>query len=89
MKAYKRLYTQVYEFANLYCAYRAARRAKRGRVAVASFGFDLEHNMLELQTQLQIKTYQPRTYHNFIIRELKRRLVSADQPRVKLTRPQR
>lgn len=77
MKTYKILYPQVYEFANLYQAYRAARKAKRDRVAVASFEFDLEHNLLELQRELCEQTYQPGSYHNFIILEPKRRLVSA------------
>jgi len=30
MKTYRRLYPQVYAFENLYAAYRAARKGKRG-----------------------------------------------------------
>jgi len=37
MKTYKNLYPRVHDFANLYRAFRRARRAKRDRVAVASF----------------------------------------------------
>ena len=49
MKTYKNLYPQICHFGNLYRAFRAARKGKRGRVAVASFEFDLEHNLLALE----------------------------------------
>jgi hypothetical protein len=77
MKTYKNLYPKIYEFENLYRAYRAARRAKRAQVSVASFEFDWEHNLLELQTELREQTYRPGAYDNFYIYEPKRRLVSA------------
>jgi len=35
MKTYRNLYPQVYDFENLYQAYRAARLGKRGRGQVA------------------------------------------------------
>jgi len=37
----------------LYLSFRAARKAKRRRVAVASFEFDLEHNLLQLEAELR------------------------------------
>lgn len=77
MKTYKHLYPQVYEFANLYAAYRAARRGKRDRPAVAAFEFDLEHHLLVLQDELQAQTYRPGEYTHFYIYEPKQRLVSA------------
>lgn len=77
MKTYKNLYPQVYDFENLYWAYRAARKGKRDRVAVAAFEFDMEGNLLALQTELREHTYQPGVYTNFYIYEPKRRLVSA------------
>lgn len=77
MKTYKHLYSQVYEFANLYAAYRAARQGKRARPAVASFEFDLEPQLLALQEALRAQTYCPGGYTNFYIHEPKRRLVSA------------
>ena len=49
MKSYKNLYPGIRSFESLYLAYRAARRGKRERVAVARFEFDLEHHLLELQ----------------------------------------
>jgi hypothetical protein len=40
LKTYRHLYPQIYTFGNLHRAYRAARKGKRDRVAVASFEFD-------------------------------------------------
>lgn len=77
MKTYKNLYPQIYPFSNLYYAFHAARKAKRGRVAVASFELDLEHNLIQLSNELQQHTYTPGPYTNFIIHEPKRRLISA------------
>ena len=77
MKTYKNLYPQVYDFANLYLAYRQARKGKRDRAAVAGYEFELERNLLSLQDELQGHTYEPGEYTNFYIHEPKRRLVSA------------
>ncbi len=77
MKTYKNLYPQIYAFASLYLAFRRARRGKRDRVAVASFEFDLEHNLLALQSDLRDQTYGPGSYTDFYVYEPKRRLVSA------------
>jgi len=77
MKTYKSLYPKIYDFGNLYWAFRAARKGKRDRPAVAAFEFDLEHNLLTLQDELRDQTYRPGDYDNFYIHEPKRRLVSA------------
>jgi RNA-directed DNA polymerase len=77
MKTYKNLYPQICTFENLYVAYRQARCGKRDRAAVASFEFDLERNLLQLQDELQAHAYAPGGYTNFYIHEPKRRLVSA------------
>jgi len=77
MKTYKNLYPRIHDFENLYTAYRLARRGKRGRVAVASFEFDLEGNLLALESELREQSYEPGAYTNFYIHEPKRRLVSA------------
>lgn len=65
MKTYKNLYPQIYDFANLYTAWRRARCGKRDRAAVASFEFDLERNLLQLQDELQPRTYAPSRYTSF------------------------
>ncbi len=83
MKTYKNLHPQIYTFENLHTAYRRARAGKRSRVDVAAgdkrhpYEFDMEHNLLQLQRELHDQTYRPGPYHNFTIREPKRRLVSA------------
>ena len=85
MKTYKNLYPQICDFATLYAAYRRARCGKRDRVAVASFEFDLERNLLQLQDELRAHAYAPGGYTNFYIHEPKRRLVSAAPFRGKLS----
>ncbi len=57
MKTYKNLYPQIYDFGNLYIAFLAAHKVKRDRVAVASFEFDLERNLLKLETELREQTF--------------------------------
>ena len=37
VKTYRQLYPQVYDFENLFAAYRAARRGKRSKPGVADF----------------------------------------------------
>jgi hypothetical protein len=61
----------------LWQAYRNAARGKRGQAAAAAFELYLADNLLQLQTELQEKTYQPGAYHSFYIHEPKRRLISA------------
>ena len=46
-------------------------------MAVASFEFDLERNLLQLEAELRNQTYSPCFYTNFYVHEPKRRLVSA------------
>ncbi len=77
MKTYKNLYPQIYSFSNLYAAYRRARLGKRERATVASFEFDLEHNLITLSDELRDQTYTPGSYTNFYIHEPKKRLISA------------
>lgn len=71
------LYPQVYDFDNIYRAWRKARRGKRGRAPAATFEFNLEENLVTLHEELRDKTYQPGPYVSFQIHEPKRRLVSA------------
>ena len=40
MKTYKHLYPQICDMVNLYRAYRAAAKGKRGKPPVAAFEFD-------------------------------------------------
>lgn len=77
MKTYRHLYPQVATFANLYQAFRAARKGKRDRVAVASFELYLEQNLIALADDLRAQTYEPGPYTNFYVYEPKQRLISA------------
>ncbi len=77
MKSHRHFYEQVCDWDNLYLAYRKARKGKRGRPPAASFEYDLEANLVELQRELREKTYFPGAYSSFYIHEPKRRLISA------------
>jgi len=77
MKTYKHLYPQVYDFENLYLAYRKARKGKRGRAQPAQFERVQDDELLNLQEELQTFTYQPGKYHNFFVHDPKKRLISA------------
>jgi retron-type reverse transcriptase len=71
------LFDHFCSFENLYLAYRAARRGKRGRPPAAGFELNQEEELLRLRAELQAGTWQPGKYHNFYIHEPKRRLISA------------
>ncbi len=77
MKTYRNLYPQIYDFENLYLAYRAARRAKRDRAEVVRFEQRVEEQLLNLQEELRTETYAPGGYRHFYIHEPKRRKISA------------
>jgi RNA-directed DNA polymerase len=68
---------QLCEWGNLLLAYQNASRGKRGRGATAEFEMLLADNLLELQNELNGKTYQPGGYASFYIHEPKKRLISA------------
>jgi hypothetical protein len=77
MKTYKNLYPQICTFENLFLAYRAAARGKRGKAEVAAFERELEPNLFRLQEKLLTQTYQPGSYTHFPIRDPKPRIISA------------
>jgi retron-type reverse transcriptase len=77
VKTYKNLYPQICTFENLYLAFRAAARGKRGKADVAAFERDLEPNLFDLQEELSTQTYRPSAYFHFPIRDPKPRIISA------------
>lgn len=77
MKRYNNLWTEVTDFQNLLAAARQAQRGKRFRENVLRFNYRLEEELIQLQSQLQTKTYQPGTYKTFNVKEPKPRLISA------------
>ena len=77
MKTYKNLFPQITDLENLYQAFKKAARGKRKKRDVAAFEYNLEENLLELQSELQSGQYQPGEYFNFRIKDPKPRLISA------------
>jgi retron-type reverse transcriptase len=71
------LYEKIYSWENLHLAWRKAARGKRGGRPAASFEYRLEDNLVRLQRELQVKTYQHGDYHSFTIHDPKQRLISA------------
>lgn len=77
MKRYGYLWEQITCFPNLLQAAKKAQKNKRFNSNVLEFNADLEKNLLEIQQQLQDKTYQFGDYKTFYIVEPKKRLISA------------
>jgi RNA-directed DNA polymerase len=71
------MYTQLYSWDNLLLAYRRASKGKRGHPNVAAFEHRLEDNLIQLEHELQDKTYRPGPYDSFYVHDPKRRLISA------------
>jgi hypothetical protein len=76
-KRYFQLYNKIWHPLNLWAAYKQAARGKRSQPAVAAFEYDLENQLISLETELQEHSYIPGRYHNFVINVPKRRLISA------------
>lgn len=77
MKTYKNLYDSIYAFDNLLLAAKNAQKGKRFQENVATFNFNLEKEILQLQEELKTQTYQPRLYTTFWITDPKARMISA------------
>ncbi len=71
------LYSKIYDWGNLLLAYKKAAKGKRGRAAAARFEYRLEDNLINLQEDLEEKTYEPGPYYSFYIHDPKKRLISA------------
>ncbi len=76
-KTYFSLYDTICNPINIWWAYKGAAKGKRYTPAVASFEYDLEKNLIEIEEDLRAETYQPAGYHSFEIDKPKRRLVNA------------
>ena len=77
MKRYGNLWESMVSWDNLVLAARKAQRRKRDRVAVQSFNFDLERELLRLQRELESGSYKPGQFHSHWIYRPKCRLISA------------
>lgn len=76
-RKYYNLYEKICSPLNLWWAYKNAARGKRYKPAAASFEYDLEKNLIEIEQELKDETYQPSGYHSFEIQKPKRRLINA------------
>lgn len=75
MKRYGYLFEKITTFENLYAAARKAFHGKRANSTVARFYFNLENEIIQLREELLDKSYQPRPYGTFEIREPKVRQI--------------
>ncbi|MBE7385779.1 MAG: RNA-directed DNA polymerase [Leptolyngbya sp. SIO1E4] len=77
MKRYGNFWPDIIDFENLLQAARQAQRGKRYRPNVLAFNYNLDKELLQLQRELQEKTYRPGKYRTFKIEDPKPRLISA------------
>jgi RNA-directed DNA polymerase len=77
IKSASSLFERIYCWENLLSAWQKAARGKRSSSNAAHFEYRLADRLLVLQHELANGCYQPGTYTHFVIREPKRRLISA------------
>lgn len=77
MKTYNNLFTQIYDYQNLYRAFLLAQRRKRSKADVLDFESNLESNLWDIQSDLIYKTYRPGKYKTFYVYDPKTRLIMA------------
>ena len=70
-------YEKIYQFDNLYRAYRMAARSKRHKPDVIEFELNLADNLWRLHDELESKSYKPSPYHHFTIFDPKTRDIQA------------
>ena len=75
MKRFDNIYSKIYDFENLYEAYKEARKRKRYRHDVMRFTANLEENLIHLQNELIYKTYKVGRYNEFFVYDPKKRLI--------------
>lgn len=70
-------YSEVYEFENLYQAYKIVIKEHRFYKKQLQFTANLEENLIELQNELIWHEYKPKEYNTFIVKDPKERVISA------------
>ncbi len=71
-------YQKIYDFNNLYKAYKEARKGKRNKQTVAKFETNLLEAIYYLSYLLETKTYTSSPYYSFYVYEPKKRLVKTN-----------
>jgi hypothetical protein len=77
MKRHGHLFERICSFENLTAAAARAARGKKAKPGVALFLQDIEDRVIELETSLKDKTYQPKPYRVFEICDPKERMICA------------
>jgi retron-type reverse transcriptase len=77
MKRVGNLWPDLNSFANLYRAYRLARRGKRAQPQIERFEYRREEELARLADELEQGTYRPGGYRTFLLHDGKPRLISA------------
>ena len=77
MKKIKNLFPKIYDFENLFYAYKDGIKQKRDRPDVMAYTEKLEENLITLQNEFIWKTYKVGAYRKFFVYEPKRRLIMA------------
>jgi retron-type reverse transcriptase len=75
MRRHNNLYSRIHDFENLHLAYRKASLGRRFSSEVLQFHKNLEENLIEIQNELILGTYEPRPYRTFTIFEPKERII--------------
>ena len=70
-------YEKIYQFDNLYKAYRLAARGKRHKPDVIRFELNLSENLWRLHDELESRHYCPSPYYHFTIHDPKTREIQA------------
>lgn len=79
LQTIKNIFPLIYDFENLFNAYKKAIKCKRYRADVMEYTDRLEENLIELQNELIWKTYSVGRYNIFYVYEPKKRMIMSLQ----------
>lgn len=79
MQTIKNIFPLIYDFENLFSAYKKAISCKRYRPDVMEYTDRLEENLIELQNEFIWKTYSVGRYNIFYVYEPKKRMIMSLQ----------
>lgn len=79
MQTIKNIFPLIYDFENLFNAYKKAIKCKRYRADVMEYTDRLEENLIELQNEFIWKTYSVGRYNIFYVYEPKKRMIMSLQ----------
>ena len=75
MHKIKNIFPMIYDFENLFNAYKAGIKCKRYRPDVMAYTDKLEENLIELQNEFIWQTYTVGRYNIFYVYEPKKRMI--------------